>query len=73
MLFTAFYPNRKADGHFNSCCPQSIAFGAAGVIKDNKDRLRSFPYFKKPKLAFCRPVPYCAAAEVLGEGKGVAV
>lgn len=73
MVFTAFYPNRKADGHFNSWCPQSIAFGAAGVIKDNKDRLRSFPYLKRPKLAFCRPVPYCAAAEVLGEGKGLAV
>lgn len=26
----ALYPIRKADGHFNSCCPQSIAFGALG-------------------------------------------
>lgn len=32
-----------------------------------------FFFFKRPKLAFCRPVPYCAAAEVLGEGAGLAV
>lgn len=40
----------------------------------NKDRLRSLYFFfkKRLKLAFCRPVPYCAA-EVLGEGSGLAV
>lgn len=40
----------------------------------NKDWLRSLIcFFKRPKLAFCRPVPYCAAAEVLGEGAGLTV
>lgn len=41
--------------------------------KSIKDRLRSLNYFKRPKLAFCRPVPFCGAAEVLGEGSGLAV
>lgn len=42
--------------------------------KSNKDRLRSRLIFSEEfKLAFCRPVPYCAAAEVLGEGAGLAV
>lgn len=43
--------------------------------KPNKDRLRSHKIFsEKFELAFCRPVPYCAAAaEVLGEGSGLAV
>lgn len=40
--------------------------------KSNKDKLRSF-LFIIPKLAFCRPVPYLAAAEVLGEGSVLAV
>lgn len=43
--------------------------------KSNKDGLRSLNLKKKktPKLAFCRPVPFCGAAEVLGEGSGLAV
>lgn len=36
MVFTAFYPHRKADGHFNSCCPQSIVFGASGEIQQGQ-------------------------------------
>lgn len=39
----------------------------------NKDRLRSATFLKYPRLLFCRPVPYCVAAEVLGEGSGLAV
>lgn len=31
VVFTVLYPNRQADGHLNSCCPQSIAFGASGI------------------------------------------
>lgn len=47
--------------------------------KSNKDGLRSLNLYiyikkkKRPKLAFCRPVPFCGAAEVLGEGSGLAV
>ena len=72
MVFAGLYPNRKADGHFNSCCPQSIAFGASGEIQQGQAK-KSLLFLKIPKLAFCRPVPYCAAAEVLGEGSGLAV
>lgn len=70
MVFTALYPNRNADGQFNSCCPQSIAFGASGEFKQGQAKKT---LFLRPKLAFCRPVPYCASAEVLGEGSGLAV
>lgn len=72
MVFTALYPNRKADGHFNSCCPHSIAFGASGDFQQGHAK-KPLCFFKRHKLAFCRPVPYCAAAEVLGEGSGQAV
>lgn len=74
VVVTALYPNRKADGHFNSCCPQSIAFGASGEFQQGQAKKSIFFFFfLRPKLAFCRPVPYCAAAEVLGEGSGLAV
>lgn len=72
MVFPELYPKRKADGHFNSCCPQSIAFGASGEFQQGHAK-KYFFFFNKTKLAFCRPVPYCAAAEVLGEGSGLAV
>lgn len=74
MVFTALFPNGKADGHLNSCCPQSIAFGASGESQQGQGKKSLFFFFfKRDKLAFCRPVPYCAATEVLGEGSGLAV
>lgn len=72
VVCTALYPNRKAGGHFNSCCPQSIAFGASGEFQQGQAK-KSLFIPKRPELAFCRPVPYCAAAAVLGEGSGLAV
>lgn len=36
VVFTALYLNGKADGHFNSCCPQSIAFAASGEFQQGQ-------------------------------------
>lgn len=51
MVFTALYPNRKADGHFNSCCPQSIAFGASGDFQQGQAKKPLF-FLKDPSLLF---------------------
>lgn len=45
MVFTALYPNRQADGHFNSCCPQSIAFGASGEFQQGQAK-KSYLFLK---------------------------
>lgn len=75
MVFTLLYPKGRL-----------MAISTVVVLsllllvrqeKSNKDGLRSLNLYKKkkkrPKLAFCRPVPFCGAAEVLGEGSGLAV
>lgn len=45
VVVTALYPNRKADGHFNSCCPQSIAFGASGEFQQGQAKKSIFFFF----------------------------
>lgn len=36
VVFTALHRNRKAVGHFNCWCPQSIAFGVLGEIQQGQ-------------------------------------
>lgn len=49
VVFLLLYPKRKADGHFNSCCPQLLLVRPE---KSNKDRLRSLDFFFKTKACF---------------------
>lgn len=69
MVFEELYLSRKADGHFISCCPQPTAFGALCVQQGQAEK---YIILRNTSL-LCRPVPYCAATEVLGDGSGLAV
>lgn len=41
----ATYPNGQADGHLNSCCPQSIAFGALGEFQQGQAK-KSYVFYQ---------------------------
>lgn len=45
------YLHRKAEGHFNSCCPQSIAFCASGEIQQGRAK-KSLFFQKDQSLLF---------------------
>lgn len=51
VVFMALYLNRKAEGHFNSCCPQSIAFCASGEIQQGRAK-KSLFFFLKTQACF---------------------
>lgn len=45
--FRALYQNRKAVGHFNSCCPQSIAFGVSGEFQQGQAKKSLICFLKE--------------------------
>lgn len=73
MVFAALYPNRKAVGQFNSCCPQSIVFGVSGEFEQGQAKKSIFKKKKKnPSLLFV-DLYQIVLNKVLGEGSGLAV
>lgn len=70
MVFTALYPNRTADGHFNSCCPQSIAFGASGEFQQGQAKKSQFFFLNDPSLLFVDLYHIVLLLRCWGEGSG---